>query len=144
MKLALSHYEKISLLSGFLITFVFGSLYTLGTITPYIASYIHYENDPTIYAVDVSILYPTYMVSQVVGIVLSMYLSSLMIKGPFCRNGLGLRLCVLLGFMEWLFVLLWLLFSNLTLPMCSFMEVCMVFWSDLATSFICSIAMHIY
>jgi hypothetical protein len=42
MKLSLAHYEKISLLSGFLITFVFGSLYTLGTVTPYIASYIHY------------------------------------------------------------------------------------------------------
>ena len=73
MHLTLKHYEIISLISGFLITFVFGSLYTLGTITPYVASYIHYNDDPKIYAVDVSILYPTYMVSQIVGIMFSMY-----------------------------------------------------------------------
>lgn len=45
MGLKLRHYEVISLISGFLITFVFGSLYTLGTITPYIASYIHWEDN---------------------------------------------------------------------------------------------------
>jgi hypothetical protein len=72
MNLTLKHYQYISLVSGFLITFVFGALYTLGTITPYVASYIHYKNNPNIYAVDVSILYPTYMVSQIFGIVWAM------------------------------------------------------------------------
>lgn len=95
MKLSLHQYEKISLLSGFLITFVFGSLYTLGTITPYIASYIHYSDDPNIYAVDVSILYPTYMVSQVVGIVLSMYF--LLISRNFLQKFIGFKLLCFIG-----------------------------------------------
>lgn len=95
MKLTLQHYEILSLISGFLITFVFGSLYTLGTITPYIASYIHYEDDPSIYAVDVSILYPTYMVSQVFGIVLSMYFFSY--ERNFLQKIIGFKLLCFMG-----------------------------------------------
>jgi hypothetical protein len=71
-KLTLKHYTIISLISSFLIAFVFSAIYTLGTMTPYIASYIYHENDPTIKVVDVSILYPIYMAFQNIGILISM------------------------------------------------------------------------
>jgi hypothetical protein len=73
MKLTLKHYQLICIFSSFLIGFVFSAIYTLGTITPYIASYIYYTDDSDISVVDVSILYPTYMVAQNIGIVVSMY-----------------------------------------------------------------------
>jgi hypothetical protein len=72
MHLTLRHYEYLSLIAGFLITFVFGSIYTLGTISPYLASYIYYTNDSSITVVDISILYPTFMVSQCFGMAISM------------------------------------------------------------------------
>jgi hypothetical protein len=53
-------------------TFIFSSVYTLGTISPYLASYIYHTSNPDITVVDLSILYPTFMVSQCVGITLSM------------------------------------------------------------------------
>lgn len=66
--------QILSLISGCMIHTVFGMIYTLGTITPYIASHIYYTTDPSIRVVDVSINYPVFMVSQTLGITLSMYL----------------------------------------------------------------------
>lgn len=52
---------------------IFGSMYTLGTITPYIASHLYEKGDHKITIVDVSICYPIMMVTQTVGIFISMY-----------------------------------------------------------------------
>lgn len=64
--------QLLSLVSGFLIHTVFGAMYTLGTITPYIASNLHYRTDPSIRVVDVSINYPIMMVTETLGLVLTM------------------------------------------------------------------------
>lgn len=37
----------IAISAGTLILVVLGSIYTFGALTPYIASYLHYHNDPT-------------------------------------------------------------------------------------------------
>lgn len=66
--------KVLSLISGCLTHTVFGAIYTLGTITPYIASFIFYNTNPNIRVVDVSINYPVLMISQTIGIILSMYL----------------------------------------------------------------------
>lgn len=67
-------FKKISsLFSGCLIHIVLGATYTFGTITPYIASYIKYFGDPNVQVVDISINYPVMMISQVLGMFLSMY-----------------------------------------------------------------------
>jgi len=65
-------YSIISLVSGFLIHMTFGATYTLGTVTPYIASYIFYHSDPNIKVVDLSAIYPINMMFQSFGIALSM------------------------------------------------------------------------
>lgn len=63
----------LSLISGCLIHTVFGAMYTLGTITPYIASYLKYSGNPNIKVVDISINYPLLMIAENLGIILSMY-----------------------------------------------------------------------
>jgi ATP-dependent protease HslVU (ClpYQ) ATPase subunit len=50
--------QVLSLVSGCLIHTMYGAVYTLGTITPYIASHIYYSTDSSIKVVDVSINYP--------------------------------------------------------------------------------------
>lgn len=55
--------QILSLISGCMIHTVFGAMYTLGTITPYITSYIYYKTNPNIRVVDVSINYPTLMIT---------------------------------------------------------------------------------
>lgn len=64
--------QILSLVSGCLVHTVFGAMYTLGAITPYIASHIYYETDPNIKVVDVSICYPLLMVTESLGIIVSM------------------------------------------------------------------------
>lgn len=73
MKLTYKQKQVLSLVSACLVHTVFGAMYTLGAVTPYIASHIYYESDPSIKAVDVSACYPTLMVMEAVGIFLSMY-----------------------------------------------------------------------
>jgi hypothetical protein len=50
----------------------FGATYTLGTITPYIASYLFYHGEPQIKTVDVGIINPINQIFQSLGIALSM------------------------------------------------------------------------
>ena len=64
--------QILSLVSGCMIHTVFGAMYTLGTITPYIASHIYYKTDPTIKVVDVSINYPTMMITETFGLIITM------------------------------------------------------------------------
>lgn len=72
--MAVSNLRRVlSLVAGCLIHFIFGSMYTLGTITPYIASHIYYKGDHSIKIVDVSINYPIMMITQTLGILVSMY-----------------------------------------------------------------------
>lgn len=62
----------LSLISGCLIHTAFGGVYTLGAITPYIASYLKYSGNPDIKVVDISINYPLLMITWSIGIILSM------------------------------------------------------------------------
>lgn len=64
--------QILSLVSGCMIHTVFGAMYTLGTITPYIASHIYYKTDPKIKVVDVSINYPTMMITETFGLIITM------------------------------------------------------------------------
>lgn len=74
MSIEVSNFRKVlSLVSGCLIHMIFGSMYTLGTITPYIASHLYEKGDHKITIVDVSVSYPIMMVTQTVGIFISMY-----------------------------------------------------------------------
>ena len=66
--------RKLSLLSGLMIHSEFGAMYTLGTITPYIASYLKYNGNPNIQVVDVGINYPIMMVCITTALILSTYL----------------------------------------------------------------------
>jgi MFS family permease len=50
----------------------FGAIYTLGTVTPYIASYIYYHSDQTIRITDVTLIYPFSMLFQSIGQAVSM------------------------------------------------------------------------
>lgn len=52
----------LSLVSGCLVHTVFGSTYSLGTITPYVASYLKYHGNENIQVVDIAILYPLLMI----------------------------------------------------------------------------------
>ena len=64
--------QILSLISGCLVHTVFGAIYTLGTVTPYIASYLKYHGNPNIQVVDVTILYPIALIFQNIGLNLSM------------------------------------------------------------------------
>lgn len=66
--------KPLSLLSGLFIHSEFGAMYTLGTITPYIASYLKYHGQPGIHVADVAVNYPIMMVSLTTGMILCMYL----------------------------------------------------------------------
>ena len=66
--------QGLALLSGCLVHTVFGAIYTLGTVTPYIGSYLKYHGNPDIQVVDVSVLYPVALTFQNIGLILSMYL----------------------------------------------------------------------
>ena len=65
--------KKLSLLSGLMIHSEFGAMYTLGTITPYIASYLKYHGNPDIQVVDVGVNYPVMMVSITTALIVSKY-----------------------------------------------------------------------
>lgn len=64
--------QVLSLVSGCMIHTVFGACYTLGTVTPYIASYLKYQGNENIQVVDVSINYPVMMITQSIGNIVSM------------------------------------------------------------------------
>jgi OFA family oxalate/formate antiporter-like MFS transporter len=67
----------LALSSGTLTLIVFGSLYTFGALTPYISSYLYYQNDETTSSA-LSILFTLTFVTVNVGIVLStLFLSKL-------------------------------------------------------------------
>lgn len=61
-----------SLISGCMVHTVYGSVYTLGTVTPYIATYLKYGGDTNIKVVDISILYPLIMIFENIGIIFAM------------------------------------------------------------------------
>ena len=65
--------KKLSLVSGLTIHSEFGAMYTLGTITPYIASYLKHHGNPDIQVVDVSINYPIMMAFLTAGLILSTF-----------------------------------------------------------------------
>lgn len=65
----------VALASGTLLLIVLGSLYTFGTITPYISSYLYYHNDETS-STALSILFTLAVILINVGQVLSSYLQS--------------------------------------------------------------------
>ena len=67
--------QVLALVSGCLVHTVFGAIYTLGTVTPYIGSYLKYHGNPDIQVVDISILYPIALTFQNIGLILSMYVS---------------------------------------------------------------------
>ena len=67
-----SYKGPLSLVAGLLIHTAFGSVYTLGAVTPYIASFLKYHGDPNIEVVDASINYPILLTAQNIGIIFAM------------------------------------------------------------------------
>lgn len=108
--------QILSLISGCMIHTVFGAMYTLGTITPYIASHIYYKTDKNIKVVDVSMNYPVMMITQIFGLILSMYIL-LNFLGYISSQGFNWKFFAFWAYgglpLLFLFPLLWIPFGHI-------------------------------
>jgi hypothetical protein len=60
----------LSLVSGFIVMLVIGSIYTYGTLSVYIASYLSLQGSPNITTVDIGILFPLSLLALNIGIII--------------------------------------------------------------------------
>lgn len=59
-----------SLIGGTIVMIVIGSLYTFGTFTSYIASYLHYHDNPEVQTVNISLVFPFLLTFMNVGVII--------------------------------------------------------------------------
>ena len=64
--------QYLSLVAGCLACITLGSIYTFGSVVPYIASYLKYHGDEDIKVVDVTVLLPIGLWFKQIGLILSM------------------------------------------------------------------------
>ena len=59
----------LAVVGAVLIMIDVGSLYTFGTLTPYITSYLHYHKNPDVAIIDVNIINPISFFCMPVGMI---------------------------------------------------------------------------
>jgi hypothetical protein len=60
----------LSLVSGLILMLVIGSLYTFGTLTVYISSYLRNHGSPDITTVQIGLIFPFILIAMNLGIII--------------------------------------------------------------------------